>query len=253
MKKGALVVVMASLVLSGCTWSIRKSGVEIMSYPPAKVFVDGKEAGMTPYRNNSMKPGEVEIKLTTNEGEWSKRVHLENGANTVISREQSGGYILYFESTGDAKRAGMLINTTPDKAAVAMDDEIKGFSPLRIENVGEGDKKLVVSYPGYKSASSYVKFINGYQLVVEVDLAKEEEIVVAPVEKEVSLAPEVMVLNTETGWLRVRSAASNAAAEVAKVKPGEKFKLLEDGVEWRLIELSVGKSGYVATKYVEIL
>lgn len=244
----------ATILLSGCSWSLRKSGVEIMSYPPAKVYVDGKEAGMTPYKNNSMKPGDTEIKLIANGEEWSKKIHLENGANTVISRDNGGGYILYFEPTGDKNRAAMLINTRPDKAAVAIDDEIKGFSPLRVEDVGEGDKKLVVSYPGYKSAISYVKFLNSYQLVVDVDLTKEKEVATPEVTPTETInEKEVMILNTETGWLRVRSAPSNGAQEVAKVKPGEKYKLLEDGTEWRLIELGIGKSGYVAAKYVEIL
>lgn len=229
-----------------------------MSYPPAKVFIDGKEAGTTPYRNNSMTPGQAEIKLVSESGgEWSRNVHLENGANTVISRDKDGGYILYFEQTGDRNKASMMINTQPDKAAVAIDDEIRGFSPLRVENVGEGDKKLTISYPGYKSANSYVKFLNGYQLVVQVDLGQEDPVVIkneTVEENSKSLADkEVMIMNTETGWLRVRDQASNSSKEVAKVKPGEKFKMLESGDEWTMIELDIGKSGFVSSKYVEIL
>jgi hypothetical protein len=258
MQKKVLMLIILSFFLSGCSWSIKKSGIEIMSYPPAKVFIDGKEAGMTPYKNNSMTPGKAVIKLTTEAGsEWTKTIHLENGANTVISREKEGGYILYFEATGDKNKAGMLINTQPDKAAVAIDDEIKGFSPLRVDNAGDGDKKLVISYPGYRNANSYVKFLNGYQLVVHVDLAKEEAVMTEPesesVTKDSLTTQEVMIMNTETGWLRVRGQASNSSPEIARVQPGEKFKLLQDGEEWRLIELSVGKSGFVSSKYAETL
>jgi hypothetical protein len=88
---------------------MQKSGIEIISYPPAKVFIGDKEAGMTPYKNNTLKPGEQKIKLVANGQEWTKNVHLENGANTVINREfgdnnQNGGYVLYFETTGNKKK-----------------------------------------------------------------------------------------------------------------------------------------------------
>ena len=257
-------IIISGILLSGCNFSIRKSGVEILSYPVAKVYLDGKEAGMTPYKNSSLKPGEIEVKLVINESEWTKKIHLENGANTVVNREfskdktKSGGYILYFESTGDNKKAGLLISSAPDRAAVAIDDEIKGFSPLRVENVGEGDKKLVISYPGNKNINSYVKFINGYQLVVDAELSKEETIVVEnnPPESQINTNLDVVentvtIKATETGWLRVRSTANSNGTEVAKVKPEEKYKLLEEIDGWYKIDLGNNKSGWVSSKYAE--
>lgn len=237
-----------------------------MSYPTAKVYIDGKEMGMTPYKNNSLTPGEVEIKLLTGESEWIKKIHLENGANTVIDREfgktdeDSGGYILYFESTGDSKRSGLLISSQPDRAAIYLDDEIKGYSPMRIEDVGGGDKKVRVSYPGYKSISSYVKFINGYQLVVEADLAKETTVIIpdtSGAEAQISSSSAqiqettVTIKTTETGWLKVRESANGSSTEVTKVKPGEKYKFLNEENGWYQIDLGNGKSGWVSTKYAE--
>lgn len=260
---GMTVIIISGLLLAGCNMSIKKSGVEIMSYPVAKVYLDGKESGMTPYKNNSLTPGETDIKLVTNEGEWTKKVHLENGANTVISREfakdlsKSGGYVLYFEFTGDKKKAGLLISSTPDRAAVTIDDEIKGYSPLRIEDVGEGDKKLVVSYPGSKNVSSYVKFINGYQLVVDAELAKEEIVVVENNQPEETvpnnpkIENKVVIKETETGWLRVRSDEGGNGTEVGRVNPGEEYTLLEENNDWYKIDLGNGKSGWISAKYAE--
>ena len=179
MRRKILAIILAAGLLSGCNLSMRKSGLEILSYPTAKVYIDGKDAGMTPYKNNALMPGDIEIKLTTGSGEWTKTVHLENGANTVINREfgkteeENGGYILYFESTGDGKKAGLMVSSNPNRAAAYIDDEIKGYSPIRIDSAGDGDKKLTISYPGYKSVSTFVKLVNGYQLVMEADLAKE--------------------------------------------------------------------------------
>jgi hypothetical protein len=239
-----------------------------MSYPNAKVYINGKEAGMTPYKNNSLKPGEVDIKLTTENSEWSKKLHLENGANTVINREfgnneeSNGGYILYFESTGDQDKAGFLLSSRPDRSTVKIGDEVKGLSPLKIDNVGEGDKKLTVSFPGYKNLSSFVKFINGYQLVAEADLAKEEIAVIPEIVDEPesnigtasaigSTAVMVTIKSTETGWLRVRDIAGSSGVEVSKVKPKEQYKLLEEKDGWYKIDLGNGKNGWISAKYAD--
>lgn len=265
MKQKIIGLLLTAIVLSGCNFSMRKSGIEILSYPTAKVYIDGKEAGMTPYKNNSLTPGEVDIRLSTGELEWTKKVHLENGANTVINREfgktneEGGGYILYFESTGDGKKAGLLISSRPDRAAVYIDDEIKGYSPIRIEDVGEGDKKLGVSYPGFKSTNSYVKFIKGYQLVMETDLAKEPVTIVPEINVTVpeissdSSQFQIMVTikETETGWLKVRENSSGNSNEVTRVKPGEKFKFLQENNGWYQIDLGNEKSGWVSAKYAE--
>jgi len=240
---------------------MQKSGIEIITYPPAKVFIGDKEAGMTPYKNNTLKPGEVMIRLVAGGQEWTKSVHLENGANTVINRDfgddgQSGGYVLYFETTGNVKKSGVMISSEPDRSTILIDDEVKGFSPLRLENVGEGDKKLTVSFPGRKSINSYVRFVNGYQLVVEANLT-EEMIVATPTTSPAQITTNptektVVIRETETGWLRVRDTPGSAGIEVTKVKPKEKYKLLEQDNDWFKIDLGGGKSGWILAKYADI-
>ena len=244
---------------------MKKSGIEIISYPTAKVYINGKEAGMTPYKNNSLAPGDTEVKLSTGKAEWSKEIRLENGANTVINREfgntddESNGYILYFESTGNGKKAGLLVSSNPNRAAVYTDDEIKGYSPIKIDDAGEGDKKLTVSFPGYKTISSYVKLIRGYQLVMEADLGKEAVIIPSDIgttslETNNSQTPTgimITIKQTETGWLRVRQSPNSSSGEVARVNPGEKYKMLSEVTDWYQIDLGNSKSGWVSAKYAE--
>jgi hypothetical protein len=257
----------AAVLLSGCNLSMRKSGIEIISYPTAKVYIDGKEAGMTPYKNNSLAPGDVEIKLSTGSADWTKEIHLENGANTVINREfgntneESGGYILYFESTGDNKKAGLMVSSNPNRAAVYTDDDIRGYSPIQIDDAGEGDKKLSISFPGYKTVSSYVKLINGYQLVVEAELGKEAAVItpnadmtspeISSSSAQLPTTTIVTIKETETGWLRVRTSADANSAEVARVNPGEKYNLISEVTDWYQIDLGNGKTGWVSAKYAE--
>lgn len=93
------IVFVSSLFLGAC--GVEKSGVEIVSPPIAKVYLNGKESGMTPYKNNSLKPGNIEIKLEDGGNSWEREIRLENNVTTVINwnlgKVDNSGYILSME------------------------------------------------------------------------------------------------------------------------------------------------------------
>lgn len=254
------IILISSFVLSGCALTPKRSGVEIMSYPTAKVIINGKEMGMTPYKNTSLSPGDSEVKLIAGDQQWQQKIKLQNNSNTVVDWEfgsqdnLSGGYVLYMEKTGDDKRAGILVNSFPNKSSVAIDGEIKGYSPLKIDDIGVGDRQITISFPGYKSTNVFIKAINSYQFVIENKLA-EEEIETDDIQLEenptAQLNNSITIKETETGWLRVRESSSSAAIEVGRVKPKEKYTLLEETTEWDKIDLGNGKSGWISAKYAE--
>jgi len=263
--KLTLLLIISSLCLGGCSLVARKSAIEINSYPVAKVFLDGKEVGMTPYKNRSLLPKEVEVKLVTNDLEWTKKIKLQNNISTVVdwefgkNNETSGGYVLYLEKTGDKNKAGIMINTTPSKSTVIIDNEVKGLSPIRISNIGEGDKHLALSFPNHKTIDIFMKSVLEYQLVVDAILP-QEEIVVDAVEKRSEgisnefnnvSAIKVKIKETETGWLRVREASSSAAKEVGRVIPGEFYTLIEESNDWYKIDFGDGKNGWISASYGE--
>lgn len=270
MKKKILSIILASFFLSGCSLSPKRSAVEINSYPIAKVYLDGKEVGMTPYKNRTLSPGEIEIKLVTNDSSWVKKVKLQNNVNTVIdwefgkSEEESGGYILFLEKTGDKKNAGLMTMSNPSGATVLIDNEIKGFSPIKINTIGEGDKHLTLTFPGHKNADIFVKAIKGYQLVVEAIMGKENTTIIendqtqesspsAVLENSdlIQSLPKVTIKETETGWLKVREASSGASKEIGRVNPNESYDLLEEITDWYKIDLGSNKSGWISSKYAE--
>lgn len=264
MFKRLIVVILFSVLFGGCALAPKKAGIEIMSTPSAKVFIDNKESGMTPYKNNSLKPGEISVKLTTAEGtEFNRKIELQNKVNTVInwefgkSEKESGGYVLSMEKTGDIKKSSLLINATPDKSAVLIENAILGFSPTKIDDIGEGDKQITISFPGYKSSNLFIKAIKGYQLLIDSKLAQDVPLIVETPEitpsPSIREAVKVKIKTTETGWLRVRAESNNSSAEVTKVKPDEVYVLLEEKPDWYKIDLTGGKSGWVSTKYVEKL
>jgi len=254
------VILFSAFFLSGCNLFSGRSGIEIVSFPSAKVFVNGVEAGMTPYKNNDLTPGEVEIKMVANSQEWTKKIKLQKNANTVIDWEfgddekKSGGYVLYMEETGDNKKTGLIVSSSPDRAAVSIEGEIKGLSPIKLEDIGEGDKQVTISFPGHKSANVFIRGIKGYRLIIEASLGREK--VVEPIEEtEVGLSqnlvPKVKIKETETGWLRVREEASSASREIARVNPEEEYELLDEKIDWILIRLDEEKQGWVSATFVE--
>lgn len=251
-----------SVFLSGCNLANEKAGVEIMSNPEAKVYIDGTEAGSTPYKNNSLKPKEVEVKLVTSKGEWSKKIRLQNRTSTIIHRDfdvesgESGGYVLKIEPTGNKSKAGLLVSCRPDRATIKIDGDAKGQSPYKWEDIGEGDKQIDLSFPARKKVVVFAKAILGYQLIIDADLAEE------PIStKMASLQPEsspplesrgeLIIKNTETGWLRVRGQPNTVSAEVGRVNPGEKFLILNEQDSYYEIELSSGIKGWILTKYAD--
>jgi hypothetical protein len=250
-------------MLGGCGIIPRKSGVEIVSTPPTKVYIDEKEAGMTPYKNNSLVPGEIDLRLVAPEGvEWKKKIKMFNGVNTVVNwklsdtESENGGYILYLEKTGDKNKAGLLVNASPDQSVVYIDGEIKGFTPMRLDSIGEGDREISVSFPGRKSTNIIVKALNGFLLVLDTTLPEEEPLA-TPTQEPVaqpsliSSGQKIMIKETETGWLRVRDLPGNTATEIDRVKPLSIYTMLSENNGWFQIDLGNGESGWVSTKYAE--
>lgn len=236
-----------------------------MSYPTAKVYINGKEVGSTPYKNLDLKPGDNEIRLTTDKREWKKTLELQNNINTVIDwqfgdeTDNDSGYVLYLEKTGSNKPS-LLINTVPSKATIKIDNIVRGSSPMKINEISGGDRQLTVFSPGYKSVNIFMKAISGYQLVVETKLAVEKVDVDQALQKEkeatssglsVEQNKKVIIKETETGWLKVRENNSASSKEVIKVKPGEQYVLLSEEKDWYKIDLGSSKSGWISATYAE--
>ncbi len=210
---------------------------------------------MTPYKNNSLKPGNIIIKLEDEGNSWEREIKLQNNVTTVINwsldKNNNSGYILSMEKSGES--GSLLINTSPGGVMIFVDGELKASSPTKIENLGEGDKKISLGYPGYKNVNLIIKMVENYQIVIDAKLEKEEktkisdQIIPTPIKLS---TPMVKIKDTETGWLRVRSSASSSAAEIGRVKPGESYELLSQNNEWYQIKFD-NKNGWISFKYAE--
>ena len=243
---------------------------DIKTMPEATVFIDGKEKGTTPYKEVRLAPGEKVIRLVPKDSSlpvWERSVTLSPNTHLFIQWEfasnpdEEQGDIIYLEKIASDEETGLILTSTPNNAAVSIDGQINEFSPVNLSNLPAGNHKVSVSYPGYKTREFLVEVVPGYRLVIETKLASkpveetaaeetpEEE---TGAEAEISL-PQVEIKETPTGWLRVREGPSLTATEAAKVKPGEKYTLLDEKSGWYKISYEEGKEGWISSRYAKKL
>jgi hypothetical protein len=251
-------IIASEVLLSGCG-AKGISGVEIVTQPVTKIYIDGKEAGMTPYRNNSLQEGLVDIRLGEEGlGWWERKIKLKKNISTVINwtfdktEKSSGGYILSMERL-NSKNAGFILASLPSGAAVSIDGEIKGDTPMAIFELGEGDKEVKIMIPGFKTISIGIRPIAGYRILIEAFLAKEEKGVSIPETTSSQLTQngatkKIKILATETGWLRIREGSSSVSPEIGRVKVGEEYEYSDEKGGFLEINFN-GKKGWISSKY----
>ncbi|MFH1561517.1 MAG: PEGA domain-containing protein [Patescibacteria group bacterium] len=265
-----LLFVLLVFILFFRSWGSKKAAVQLNAFPQSAVYIDGREAGTTPYENNDIKSGEVVLRLVPEaafSASWERKVTLNPSTQTVVNWEfnadsaYEAGELIYFEKTSLKERSGLIVNCLPDACSISVDGQMRGFSPLNLEDVGDGSHKILISLPGYKSREILARAVKGYRLVIETKLAKEtvsqtdtpEPTEVADEPGDELATPYVIIGETPTGWLRVRIEPSVAASEAAKVNPGDKFSLLDEEAGWYQIEYQVGKKGWVSGDYADKL
>ena len=69
--------------------------------------------------------------------------------------------------------------------------------------------------------------------------------------KAVVTGAKIKVIETGTGWLRVRAGAGLGFDEVAKLDVGKEYKLLEDKGDWVQVQVDDKVTGWVSSTYVE--
>ena len=260
-----------------------QAGLQVSSNPPATIFLDEKEMGMTPNEWQNLKPGEVTLKLVpqataTTYFPWETKIKLINGMVAVVNREfgetesASAGEVMTMEKIADKKSASLAVISIPDSAVVTLNNETKGFTPVSLDGLTEGNFEVRVSANGYQERMVRVKLVDGYKLMVNVKLAEEEkegeegegegeeeaEVTGTPAPKaEVTPKttppprPYVLIKDTPTGWLRVRIEPSIAATEAAKVNPGEMYSLIDEESGWYKIEYEEDEEGWISGQYAE--
>lgn len=241
------------------------SGVSIESVPPSIVYIDGVQVGRTPY-SADLKPGEIVLKLVPDTQapflNYETKLSLYPGVKTVVRRNfgqndaVSFGEVISFEKTTD-KEASLSIVSVPDATQVMLDGQVKGFTPLKIQKVTPGDHQLIISAPNYKERSFSIRAIDGYKLTVVVKLAESlQEALASPsaVLAEQVVVKEVLILDTPTGYLKIRKEPTTVSAEIGRATPGLKYELIstDEKTGWFNIAFDETKTGWVSSQYAKV-
>lgn len=267
----------------------KNSGIQIDTFPKAKVFLNDKDSGSTPFYKEGLAPGDYSLKLVpdggTGDTNFETKVKLVPGVLTMVTRvfgqtvDSSSGQVVYLDKTSLSDISSIAIVSDPDGSLVKIDGEEKGVTPLALKDLSAGTHEILIVKPGFDSQTVSGKLEKGFELRIFVKLAKAGEtqpqtpaqpatssaspaspsaakktpppVVVTtpkPVASSSASGKEVLILDTPTGFLRVRFEPSTTASEVARVKPGEKYPLLEEASGWMKIKLDT-LVGWISSQY----
>lgn len=252
----------------------KPGGIYVITDPISSVYIDSVLVGKTPYRG-TYEAKNIVIKLVpetsdTNLVPYETRLTLVSGIETAIRREfgkneeGSSVDIISFERESN-KNTSLIVISTPDNAQVSLDGVPRGFTPYKTSTISPAEHQITVKALGYSDRAMAVKTISGYRLTVFAKLAKNSEVVQDQTQSEATpsavIKSYVEILNTPTGFLRVRTEPGTKGEEIAEVKPGSKYPYLETDTEtgWYKIQyeevkpgLPNGITGWVSNQFSKI-
>jgi hypothetical protein len=264
----ALILLVLGLLVGAVLFAVgvfkpRGAGISIETTPTSTVFINGEQVGRSPYKQ-TREPGEVTVKLIPESFEtplapYETKVELVSGIETIIMRDfaetehESSGVVISFERVG-GNEASIAVVSIPDSAEISIDGAVRGFAPLKESTVAPGEHNLKIAADDYEERTIRVNAYEGYKLTAVVKLAPGGEMPEEEEEPEEPKVEEIEILDTPTGFLRVRGGPSTAYEEIAQVEPGERYPYLEtdEGTGWFKIDID-GEEGWVSNQYVEIV
>lgn len=259
-----LIPLLVAALLFGIFQFISSSKTEfaalmVTSTPPAEVFLDNASLGKTRFASDKIIPGEHTIKLVPVDSSglfsFEQKIRFENGVMTVLDRTfksteaESEGSIISLEKLGPKNAVEIAVTSTPDAAEVKLDEQPQGVTPLLLKSVTASDHEITLSKEGYNNKTLRVRPAEGFRLTAAVKLSIQRVEQSSPsAEKQASESGKILILDTPTGFLRVRQDATVTSGEIAKVLPDESYPLLESRPGWYKIKLD-GKEGWVSSQY----
>jgi hypothetical protein len=252
----------------------KPAGLLVNTTPGSSIYINGNFVGKTPY-NGINTAGQISLKLVPNIIDqkliaYETRVNIVAGIQTVVRREfgttedLSSGDVISFDKTG-GDLAGLVVVSTPDNSQVLIDGVAQGFSPYNLSSVTPGPHLITVKSQGFTDRNMNVKTQTGYKLTVFVKLAKSQEALPTPSPSATPLASDktyILIGDTPTGFLRMRTEPRTLGEEIAELKTGSKYLFLEEDAAsgWFKIQykdpapgLPEGITGWVSNQYSSIV
>jgi hypothetical protein len=260
-------VLVFSVIIFLFTQNKSKGALQITSNPNSKVYLDGKFIGSTPFRTNDLKDmileGEYTIKLVPASGNFQafeQKITIFPKVLTVVDENfaQKGfdnASIISLSQIAGQKDAQISVVTFPQDTQVFLDNNLRGQSPILLKKVSVSDHELKIARNGYKDKIVRLRTVLGFKLEALIYLGLDPNVAsssaVPTFLNSSESAQKVLILDTPTGFLRVRDQPSLAGAETGQVKPRETYQLLDEQTGWYQIQLANGKTGWISSQYAQ--
>ena len=249
----------------------QKGALQVTSAPESKVYLNNKYLGQTPLCKceaaDMLSAGEYTIRLVpldTSLREFQEKITISEAVLTVADRKfgknaLSEGSIISLSPLVEKEKTELLVVSFPQGSEVLLDDATIGTTPLSHKDPTESDHVLKIRKEGYNKKEVRIRTPRGYKLTVTAYLSTSTT---APQVASESASPVssitptptpvqvlVTILDTPTGFLRVRATPATTGAEVGRVSPGQSYPLTSEQAGWYEISLEDGTKGWVSSDY----
>ncbi len=237
--------------------NLGKGALQATSEPNSKVYLDGKLIGQTPLCRCEL-PDMIDvqdytIRLVPVEGNFppfEQKISIYPKVLTVVDRTFSdpSGSVISLSKLQDKKEIGLTVISFPQNAKLFLDNSETGVTPFSLNNITESDHEIKLTKNGYKDKIIRIRTVKGYKLDALIFLGVNAQVSSSSATPAASVA-KIIILDTPTGFLRVREEASLSSSQVGQVLPGEKYDLLEEKEGWFKIKTSDTKTGWISSQY----
>lgn len=249
----------------------QKGALQVTTLPQSKVYIDGKYIGTTPLCKceaaDMLPVGDYTIRLVPIKGglsEFEDKITISEAVLTVVDRKfdkdsLSEGSIMTLTPLTDKSKAELLIASLPEGAIILLDNTEIGTSPFSFKDPTISDHVLTVKKDGYKEKTIRIRTPQGYKLTVVAYLSTTTDFgsstnastsaVSTITPTLIEAGKRVIILDTPTGFLRVRDAVQGN--EIGRVLPGETYEYVDEQDGWIEIKLKGGTPGWISNQYTQ--
>ena len=243
-----------------------KGALQVTSAPPSQVYLNGQLIGETPLCKCDTKEmipiGNYRIRLIPKEGDskpYEEQVAINKSTLTVVDRtfgENSSGSVITLIPLSNKKDTELMVISFPDKTNVFLDNNQKGVTPILLKDVIESDHELKLTKEGYLDKTLRIRTTLGFRLKSIVFLSVNPNVASTSSQTPLSTpqvpkVEKVTVLDTPTGFLRVRENSSIASLEIGRVSPEDSLELVTEKEGWFEIKMTDGKTGWISSQYAK--
>lgn len=251
-----------------------KGALQVTANPKSNVYLNGKNIGQTPLckceASDMLQQGTYTLRVEPLDAAFfpfEEKIAISSSVLTVVDRTfgksaTSDGSIITLTPIANKKTTELLVVSFPSNVEVFVDSNLSGTTPVLLRDVTVSDHEVKLTKIGYREKSVRIRTVEGYKLSITAFLGIDEgqALLEQSASPSAQLSPsaetsptpvvaKVTILQTPTGFLRVRADNSIGSAEIARVKPGETYELISETTGWFEIKLADGTTGWISAQY----